>query len=344
MTITFLAPDGVELSAQRWRQGSSASYGGGSGRRLGARSGFRVDTPSNILTATSTTWTLTPCVAMIDPLFATAQGAYPWATDANVTGDVTAADATYARKDIVYITINDSSAGDGSGALTAPVLYLAGTASASPVAPTLPARSFLVGTISVPVSGGGSPTVVLNPARFAAAGGVLPVADLTERNALTGYKGLYVHRADVNRLEWHDGTTWRGSGVLSYTETVFLQVTDYAATVEIGVASVAWADPGVPYRIRVSGSVEVTTSDPATVMEVRARLDTDTGTVIGGVWTRPAGIPAGAYASMGIGVGGLSAELTGARNVRALLYRPGAVGAWSSREFNNALTVDLILG
>ncbi|MDQ5862184.1 MAG: hypothetical protein M3536_07975 [Actinomycetota bacterium] len=208
MTITFLAPDGVETTAQQFRQAQAATHGGGSGRRLGGRSGFRVDTPSSILTATSTTWTLTPCAAMIDPGATTHQGVYGWSSDANATGSVTAADATYARKDIVYIQVNDSSAGDGSGALTAPVLYLAGTPASTPAAPALPARSFLVGTISVPVSGGGSPTVVLNPARYAAAGGILPVANDAERTALTAYEGLRVDQFDVDRTYRHNGTRW----------------------------------------------------------------------------------------------------------------------------------------
>lgn len=211
MTITFLQPDGVAITAQAARQGSAAVYGGGSGRRLGGRSGFRVDTPSNILTATSTTWTLGPCSAMIDPGASTHQGMYGWASDANVTGSVTAADATNARKDIVYIQVNDSSAGDGSGAKSATPAYLAGTPSASPVAPALPARSFLVGTIDVPKVGGGSPTVTLNPARFAAAGGILPVYSQAERDALVAYAGLTVRRMDVtgHPLEEHDGAAWQ---------------------------------------------------------------------------------------------------------------------------------------
>src|SRR5438067_6270826 len=99
MTIVYLQPDGVAITAQAARQGSAASHGGGANRPLGGRSGFRVDTPSNILTATSTTWTLVPCSAMLDPGASTHQGMYGWSTDANVTGSVTAADATYARKD-----------------------------------------------------------------------------------------------------------------------------------------------------------------------------------------------------------------------------------------------------
>jgi hypothetical protein len=197
MTITFLAPDGVELSAQRFRQAHAPLFGGGSGRRLGGRSGFRVDTPSNVLTVTSTTWTLVPCAVEIDPGASTHQGMYGWATDANVSGGVTAADSTYGRKDIVFIRINDSSAGDGSGAMTAPVEYLAGVPSDNPAAPVLPARSFLVGTINVPIAGGGSPTVVRNPAVFVAAGGILPVWSQGEFDALIPFEGFTVRRMDL---------------------------------------------------------------------------------------------------------------------------------------------------
>lgn len=214
MTITFLQPDGVSIPAKAARQGSAALYGGGSGRALGGRSGFRVDTASNVLTVTSTTWTLGPCAAFIDPGASTTQGMYGWSTDANVTGSVTAADATYGRMDIVYIQVNDSSAGDGSGATTAPVLYLAGAPSATPSPPTLPARSFLVGTITVPKATTGSPTVALNPARFVAAGGVLPVLSAADRgNISSPYVGLEIQRLDLTQVS-PSGVRerWNGSG------------------------------------------------------------------------------------------------------------------------------------
>jgi len=223
MTITYIAPDGVAISAQRFRQGHAALYGGGANRRLGGRSGFRIDTPSNVLTATSTTWTLGPCAAMIDPGASTHQGMYGWSSDANETGSVTAADATNPRKDIVYIQINDSTAGDGSGAVTAEVEYLAGTPAATPTAPALPARSFLVGTISVPVSGGGSPTVVLNPDRFVAAGARLPIESEAKRDALTPYVGMEILRTDLTQVDtsgtverWN-GTRWDHFGHIEWS-------------------------------------------------------------------------------------------------------------------------------
>ena len=114
MTITLLAPDGVQITAKQERQAKAAQHGAGADRRLGGRSGFRVDTPSTVLTATSTTWTLAPCSAMIDPGTVAYQGMYGWSSDANITGNVTAADATNPRKDIVFIRLNDSSAGDGT--------------------------------------------------------------------------------------------------------------------------------------------------------------------------------------------------------------------------------------
>jgi hypothetical protein len=237
MTITFLQPDGVAVTAQQERQGSAAVYGGGFGRPLGGMSGFRADTPSTILTATATTWTIGPCSAMLDPGATTHQGMYGWATDANVTGTITAADATYDRKDIVYIQVNDSSAGDGSGALNANVLYLAGTPAGTPSAPTLPARSFLVGTITVPKATTGAPTAVLNTARFVAAGGVLPVASAADRPTAP-YVGQQVCRLD------------RDGWIQTYTG------------ITTGGAS-GWEYRGAPKRITADVSTFTNTSDNA---------------------------------------------------------------------------------
>lgn len=213
MTITCHPMDATSGSpaytAQNTRQALSALMGGGSGRALGARSGWRPGTPDSVVAVTSTTWTLHPCSAIIDPQASTTQGAYEWASDADITGSVTAADATNPRVDILYIQVNDSSSGDGSGALTAPVTYQAGTPAASPTAPTLPPRSFLVATISVPKTGAGSPTATLNHAFFAAAGAPLQVFTQAERDALTIYTGLAVERMDLGgAIEVYDGTRW----------------------------------------------------------------------------------------------------------------------------------------
>ena len=225
MAVSLLLVDGVEVSALRFRQGQAATHGGGSGRRLGGRSGFRVDTPESVFSATTTNWYLGPCAAMIDPAAATHQGVYGWSSDSIITGAVTAADATYPRKDIVYIQVDDSSSGDGSGGLSATVKYAEGVPGPSPVAPGLSAgsgreRSFLVGTITVPQSGAGVPTTQLNTARYAAAGAALPVYSEAERDAVPDkFDGLIVQRRDLpgrpNQV-W-GGSSWHGQVWTSYT-------------------------------------------------------------------------------------------------------------------------------
>lgn len=212
MAISLLMPDGLALTAQQERQAKAPQHGGGSGRPLGGRSGFRVGTPSNILTATSTTWTLGACAIEIDPGASVDQGMYGWANSANTAGAMTAADATYARKDIVYIQINDPTSGDGTGSLSYAPQYLAGPMDGTNAPPALPVRSFLVGTISVPQAGGGSPTVTRNPAVYVAAGAPLPVSSQAERDALTAFDGLSVRRMDRpgRPLETFEGSVWAG--------------------------------------------------------------------------------------------------------------------------------------
>ena len=256
MTITLLAPDGVAITAQQERQARAAQHGGGSGRQLGGRSGFRVGTPGNVLSATSTTWTLGPCAAIIDPGAATHQGMYGWSNDSNVTGTVTAADATYARKDIVYIQINDSTSGDGSGEVTYAPKYMAGSASSAPVSPwddpvKKPPRSFLVGTITVPPAGGGSPSVQRNQAVYVSAGASLPVFTGGERDALTAYDGLTVLRADV--AGWPRETYASG---LWYREGVGVHL-ELARTASANLANSLWG-PGSPSEL--AAGVDATAS------------------------------------------------------------------------------------
>jgi hypothetical protein len=97
----------------------------------------------------------------------------------------------------------------------------------------LPARSFLVGTITVPQVGGGSPTVVLNPARFVAAGGIQPVNSQAERDALDKYDGLTVRRSD---LAGRPLQTWNGSVWLSgSTERIVVSpgLVDWASNITL---------------------------------------------------------------------------------------------------------------
>ena len=272
MTITFLQPDGVELSATRFRQGQAATHGGGANRPLGGRSGFRVDTAADVFTATSTTWTLKPCSAMIDPGALTHQGMYGWVNDANYTGSMDAADATLTRHDRVWIMVNDSTAGDGSGAVSAWPQYQPGSPTdGSAIA--VPPRAFLVADITVPPAGGGSPTVQLNPARYAAAGASLPVKDAAARDALVKYDTLEVVRKDLpgRPTEITDGTSWFRQAVTSsavpvndgfwtmyggFTKTVHENVTQVTASLQL-------VRTGVGFNVTVAGNALIVGLIPA---------------------------------------------------------------------------------
>lgn len=172
------------------RQLMSPLVGGATAARpLGASSGVRPGTLASIVTATSTVWTVTPFAGVIDLEAAAIAGPYPFAFDTNQTGAVTAADASNPRVDILCVRVSDPAEGDGTAAPLIELLYLAGAAVASPVAPATPARSFVIAKINVPVAGGGSPTTTWVAPYTVSAGGVVPALTQAALAAGGGYEG-----------------------------------------------------------------------------------------------------------------------------------------------------------
>jgi hypothetical protein len=213
-------------------------FGATAARPLGARSGVRPGTSSATVTATSTVWTVKPHAGIVDLETAAEAGPYAYAIDADVTGAVTAANATNPRKDIVYVQLDDPAESDGSTVPAITPKYLAGTAAATPAAPATPARSMVLAEINVPVSGGGSPTVVWKAPRSAAAGGIVHVRDATDLATLLPYASaetpVYADQAGT-LLVSKDGSTWQGAGpraasmtsIASAISSVFILGTGY---------------------------------------------------------------------------------------------------------------------
>lgn len=148
------------FSAQATRQAFSALAGAApSGRPLGATSGVRPGTPSTTVTATGFTWSCAAHAGVLDVQASATAGPYLYATDGTDTGSITAANGTNPRVDIIYVQVNDN-VQDSSGSEGGLIGYLAGTPAASPVAPSPPnSRCMVLANISVPVSGGGNPSV-----------------------------------------------------------------------------------------------------------------------------------------------------------------------------------------
>ncbi|MFF1547162.1 hypothetical protein [Streptomyces sp. NPDC058291] len=199
MPVDPWAIDGLSLSGLEART-SDAALIMSDGTALGSRSGVRPGDPGLTVSLAGSTINVSAGVAVVAY---SGQGVYRAAFPSGVSpGTLTAAHATLPRIDLVYLRVWDNSV-DSSGLNKADIVYLAGTAAASPVAPT-PAGTQIympLATVNVPFSGNGSPTVstAVRPTTVAP-GGILPSTTAPS----TPYNGQY----------WDDGTSlrrWNGS-------------------------------------------------------------------------------------------------------------------------------------
>jgi hypothetical protein len=201
MPVDAWAIDGLTFAGREARLVEAVSIMA-DGTALGSRSGVRPGDPGLTVTLAGSTINTSAGVATV--AYAS-QGVYRVAFPASTSpGTLTAAHATLARIDLVYLRVWDNSV-DASGLNQADIVYLAGTPSATPSAP-VPAGTQIympLATISVPASGGGSPTVSTAVRPFTVApGGILP--------STTTPAGLYVGQYwdDGTNLRRWNGTTW----------------------------------------------------------------------------------------------------------------------------------------
>lgn len=170
---------------------------GGAG--LSSQSGIR---PGGGYTTTlsGSTISVSPGIAAV---YFAGQGLYRVAMNLTWSGTLTAADATYTRVDLVYLRVWDDDV-DASGLRQGDVVYLVGTASATPSAPTPVGTQIYMplATISVPASGGGSASVStsIRPVTVGP-GGIVPSA--TQDGY---YEGQYRDNGDT--LQRYDGAAW----------------------------------------------------------------------------------------------------------------------------------------
>lgn len=145
----------------------------GTGSALDARSGVRPGDPGLTTTLAGSTISVGAGAAIIhQPV----QGVYRAVMGSAWSGTLNAADATYTRIDLVYLRVWDDDV-DASGLRQADVVYLPGTASATPSAPTPSGTQIYLplATITVPPSGGGAASVSTAVRPYTVApGGILP--------------------------------------------------------------------------------------------------------------------------------------------------------------------------
>ncbi|MGW4784236.1 hypothetical protein [Streptomyces sp. NPDC004230] len=193
--------DGVSLDSFRLRRIDSLMVMPNGLDPLGARSGILPGSNGFNVTVSGTTITVG---TGIGSLYFAGQGIYRIAMTSTSNLTLNAPHATLPRIDLVYLRVWDNNI-DGSGQTTADVVYLAGTASSTPSAPT-PSGTVIymrLAHITVPASGGGSPTVntTVRPITVAS-GGILPSS--------TAPAGPYVgqYYDDGTNLFRYNGTDW----------------------------------------------------------------------------------------------------------------------------------------
>ncbi|MGW6703618.1 hypothetical protein ACWGDE_01810 [Streptomyces sp. NPDC054956] len=215
------------------------------GTALGSRAGIRPGDPGLDVSLAGTTVNVTAGTAT---LYRSTQAVYRAQLAATSPGTLTAANATFSRIDLVYLRVWDTSV-DSSGLRKADTVYLAGTASASPVAPTPGATEIYIplATITVPSTGGGGTgaATVSSAVRqvTVAPGGILPVSLAADIAASGLYAGQVRYNTVSGVLEIWSGSVWQPQGIWSaYTPTWTASTTN--PTLGNGTLTTRWARVG----------------------------------------------------------------------------------------------------
>ena len=203
MPVDVWAIDSLTFSGLEARNADSAFVMANGSAALGSVSGVRPGDPGLTVTLAGTTIN---CSAGVATVAYAGQGVYRVALPSSVSpGTYTAPHATLNRIDLVYLRVWDNTV-DASGLNKGDVVYLAGTAAGSPVAPT-PAGTQIympLATISVLSVSNGSTASVSTAVRpnTVAPGGILPAAT-APASPYTGQ--FYDNGTDL--LRWN-GAAW----------------------------------------------------------------------------------------------------------------------------------------
>lgn len=209
------------------------------GTALGSRSGVRPGDPGLTVTLAGSTIN---CSAGVAAVAYAAQGVYRCAFPSSVSpGTLTAAHATLDRIDLVYLRVWDNSV-DASGLNKGDIVYLAGTPSSTPVAPTPSGTQIYMplATITVPHSGGGSPSVSTSVRPYTVAPGGILVSSTAPSTPYTGQ--YYDNGTDLLR--------WNGSSYDTYQKVVSTGWTQ--PTLATGYAHDGNSNGNVQYRLVTS--------------------------------------------------------------------------------------------
>jgi hypothetical protein len=264
------------------------------------------------------------------------QGPYICAVDAAVNVDIAAANATNPRIDIVILRTYDLDLGDVAPAgITLPsgqrgcatVEVVGGTPAGSPAAPATPANAIKIAEVTVPANATSIVAGNIAQHRTAAAlrGGVRTLLedDLTTAAGIYDGEMRWVTSSALPLQAWSDGLgQWRGiGGGATYQTTTVSALSNQTSDAQL--TSLSIPDPGVPYRLQVTGSAEIT-AVVGTRADIWVTLDT-----VGGPGMA-AGRNSSEQGNWVVTYAGQSGELTGAHTVILKGARAYGTGAWAT--------------
>lgn len=279
--ITYDAVSGgPELTATEWRQIDTSLFLRDTNDVVlsGVRGGAVTNTGFSV--------TIAPLTAVVQTLWARGvyRAAFPGGS-AELSKTISAAHATLPRVDAIDVLIYDHES-DGSGLRGADIVYTAGTAAASPSAPTFTGVGVRLGTFAVPASGGGNPVWTMNPALigYAGSGGVLEVST----DPSNPRPGTVTYNRSTKLVKYWDGSTWvtvlAGSTPVVDSSTVNVSTSStsfIAGTTPFGVSFVA--PPSGAVKISFTGYFQETQDGGVALMSytVRTGSTIGSGTVVG---------------------------------------------------------------
>lgn len=205
--LTYSPQQERRLASAHLMPGPAAEpFSGRSGRRVN-NSGLKVTVDS----AGNGTFTVSPGPGTIFSSTYANEGVWEFEID-NQVGPVSFGarpGSGTSRIDRIIARIYDTDA-LGTGPREVKIERVSSSTVATPTAPVVPPLSLLLATCTV--GSAGVITVVPNTQVSVAAGGILPVATIAERDALKtdgiAYEGMYVDVASTNGLDRYDGTNW----------------------------------------------------------------------------------------------------------------------------------------
>lgn len=229
------------------------------GTSLGARPGIRPGDPGLTVTVSAGTVNVSAGVAC---LWRSGQGLYRAQIPATSPGSLAAANASFARIDLVYLRVYDTSV-DASGFRKADVVLLTGTASASPVAPTPGATEIYIAlaTINVPSTGGGGTgaATVSSAVRqiTVAPGGILPVASGSAPAPAAAAAGTVFYYTDTDVFAYNTAAGTRVEIPLLGSRAVGAWLDAYKGSDTPRTSTTLTADPHLTIALAANASYEL---------------------------------------------------------------------------------------